>query len=98
MATTVQQLAGAKVAQWEGFNIGLWQNEINVRDFIQQNYTPYEGNESFLAPATARTKRIWDRLSKLFLEEREKGVLGISQIPSSITVFHPVTTECPGLC
>ena len=57
MATTVQQLAGAKVAQWEGFNIGLWQNEINVRDFIQQNYTPYEGNESFLAPATERTKK-----------------------------------------
>jgi len=89
MATTVQQLAGAKVAQWEGFNIGLWQNEINVRDFIQQNYTPYEGNESFLAPATERTKKIWDRLSKLFLEERKKGVLDISQIPSSITAHGP---------
>jgi formate C-acetyltransferase len=81
MATTVQQLAGAKVAQWEGFNIGLWRNEINVRDFIQQNYTPYEGNESFLAPATERTKKIWDRLSKLFLD--------ISQIPSSITAHGP---------
>src|SRR5687768_15419768 len=89
MATTVQQLAGAGVAQWKGFNIGLWQNEINVRDFIQQNYTPYEGNESFLAPATKRTKKIWNRLSKLFLEERKAGVLDISQIPSSITAHGP---------
>src|SRR5687767_6375138 len=89
MATTVQQLAGAGVAQWKGFNIGLWQNEINVRDFIQQNYTPYEGNESFLAPATKRTKKIWNRLSKLFLEERKTGVLDISQIPSSITAHGP---------
>src|SRR5687768_3191097 len=89
MATTVQQLAGAGVAQWKGFNIGLWQNEINVRDFIQQNYTPYEGNESFLAPATKRTKKIWSRLNELFLEERRKGVLDISQIPSSITAHGP---------
>src|SRR5678815_690367 len=89
MATTVQQLAGGKVTQWEGFNIGLWQNEINVRDFIQQNYTPYEGNESFLAPATERTKKIWRQLSELFLEERKKGVLDISQIPSSITAHAP---------
>ena len=70
---------------WEGFNIGLWQKEINVRDFIQQNYEPYEGDESFLAPATERTKKIWDRLNELFVEERKKGVLDISQIPSSIT-------------
>jgi formate C-acetyltransferase len=89
MATTAQQIAGAKVAQWQGFNTGLWQSEINVRDFIQQNYTPYEGNESFLASATERTKKIWSRLSELFLEERRKGVLDISQIPSSITAHAP---------
>ena len=41
---------------WSGFKPGAWQNEINVRDFIQQNYTPYEGDDSFLAGATARTK------------------------------------------
>jgi formate C-acetyltransferase len=74
---------------WEGFNIGLWQNEINVRDFIQQNYEQYEGDESFLAPATERTKKIWNRLNELFVEERKKGVLDISQIPSSITAHAP---------
>ena len=74
---------------WAGFNIGLWQSEINVRDFIQQNYEQYEGDESFLAPATDRTKKIWDQLNKLFVEERRKGVLDISQIPSSITAHGP---------
>ncbi|HKO63254.1 MAG TPA: formate C-acetyltransferase [Pyrinomonadaceae bacterium] len=74
---------------WNGFTPGLWQNEINVRDFIQQNYTPYDGDESFLASATERTKNIWARLNELFLEERKKGVLDVSQIPSSITAHAP---------
>jgi len=74
---------------WEGFNTGLWQNEIDVRDFIQQNYQPYEGDESFLAPATQRTTNIWEKLSNLFVEERRKGVLDVSQIPSSITAHKP---------
>ena len=74
---------------WQGFRGGLWQKEINVRDFIQQNYTPYEGDESFLAGATERTKKIWDRLNELFIEERKKGVLDVSQIPSSITAHSP---------
>src|SRR5687768_14324245 len=74
---------------WKGFTPGLWQKEINVRDFIQQNYTPYDGDESFLAPATERTKNIWARLNELFVEERKKGVLDISQIPSSITAHAP---------
>jgi len=77
------------IPQWEGFNTGLWQSEINVRDFIQQNYEPYEGNESFVAGATPRTKSIWDQLNQLFVEERRKGVLDISQIPSSITAHAP---------
>ncbi len=89
MATTARQIATEKVAQWEGFNAGLWQNGINVRDFIQQNYEPYEGDDKFLAPATGRTKRIWARLNNLFLEERKKGVLDISQIPSGITAHAP---------
>jgi formate C-acetyltransferase len=76
-------------APWNGFRGGLWQNEVNVRDFIQQNYTPYEGGESFLADATGRTKKIWDRLNELFVEERKKGVLDISQIPSAITAHRP---------
>src|SRR6267143_1734037 len=74
---------------WAGFTNGLWQKEINVRDFIQQNYTPYDGDASFLAPATERTKNLWARLNELFLEERRKGVLDISQIPTSITAHAP---------
>jgi formate C-acetyltransferase len=85
-----QEITRRKVVpQWDGFNTGLWQNEINVRDFIQQNYEPYEGDESFLAPATERTKKIWDQLNQLFVEERKEGVLDISQIPSSITAHAP---------
>jgi formate C-acetyltransferase len=89
MATSVREIATEKVPQWNGFNVGLWQRQIDVRDFIQQNYTPYEGDESFLSPATERTKKIWDQLNRLFLEERKKGVLDISQIPSSITAHAP---------
>src|SRR6188768_866494 len=74
---------------WEGFRGALWQREINVRAFIQLNYTPYEGDASFLAGATARTKNVWETLTKLFVEERKKGVLDVSQIPSSITAHPP---------
>jgi formate C-acetyltransferase len=74
---------------WQGFKTGLWQKEINVRDFIQQNYEPYDGDASFLAPATSRTQKIWQTLTDLFVEERKKGVLDVSQIPSSITAHAP---------
>src|SRR5207344_3410775 len=67
----------------------LWQKEINVRAFIQLNYTPYDGDASFLAPATARTTELWGKLTALFVEERKKGVLDISQIPSTITAHAP---------
>src|SRR3954447_21193082 len=91
MATTTasQPAQDGISAPWSAFRSGLWQNEINVRDFIQQNYEPYEGDGSFLVPATERTKGIWKRLNELFLEERKKGVLDISQIPSSITAHDP---------
>jgi formate C-acetyltransferase len=89
MVTPVRKESAKLNPKWEGFNPGLWQKEINVRDFIQQNYTPYEGDESFLAPVTERTKNIWDQLSKLFVEERRKGVLDVSQIPSGITAHPP---------
>src|SRR5207249_3956523 len=89
-ATAVLEIPKKKTTEpWEGFNPGLWQKEINVRDFIQQNYTPYEGDDSFLAQPTERTKKIWDRLNELFVEERKKGVLDISQIPTSITAHAP---------
>jgi formate C-acetyltransferase len=79
----------AAAAPWQGFRTGLWQKEINVRDFIQQNYEPYDGDGTFLAPATARTLKIWDTLTRLFVQERRKGVLDVSQIPSSITAHPP---------
>src|SRR6186713_1442529 len=74
---------------WRTFRTGLWQKEINVRDFIQQNYEPYYGDGAFLAPATKRTLDVWDQLTELFVEERKKGVLDVSQIPSSITSHPP---------
>lgn len=74
---------------WRGFKPGLWQRDVNVRWFLQQNYAPYDGDSSFLAPATERTRRIWKRLESLFVEERKKGVLDVSQIPSSITAHAP---------
>ncbi|NLU37110.1 MAG: formate C-acetyltransferase [Clostridiales bacterium] len=59
--------------QWEGFSYGSWRNEIDVREFIQQNYTPYEGDHSFLADPTEATRHLWNKVSDLLKEEREKG-------------------------
>ena len=90
MATIASDLSRANtVSAWTGFRPGLWEKEINVRDFIQQNYEPYEGDGSFLTPATERTKKLWRRLNDLFVEERKKGVLDISQVPTSITAHAP---------
>jgi len=74
---------------WRGFKPGLWQRDINVRWFLQNNYTPYDGDDSFLAPATERTKHVWKKLTDMFPEERKKGVLDVSLIPSSITAHAP---------
>src|SRR5437588_9250822 len=74
---------------WRRFKPGLWQRDINVRWFLQQNYTPYDGDGQFLAPATDRTRRIWKKLEQTFVEERKKSVLDVSQIPSSITAHAP---------
>jgi formate C-acetyltransferase len=91
MAGTSPQVAKTEeaISPWQGFHPGLWQKTIDVRDFIQQNYEPYDGDESFLAPATKRTEKIWDKLNALFLEERKKGVLDVSPIPSTITAHAP---------
>jgi len=89
MTTATHEATTAAGSPWREFRGGLWQNAIDVRDFVQQNYTPYEGGGEFLAGATARTGRIWARLNTLFVEERKKGVLGLSQIPSSITAHAP---------
>jgi len=82
-------IASSTESPWEGFRGALWQKEINVRAFIQLNYAEYDGDASFLAPATARTSKIWEKLTALFPEERRKGVLDVSQIPSSITAHGP---------
>jgi len=89
MAANVKPTTPATPAPWDGFRSGIWQKEINVRDFIQQNYTPYEGDASFLAKATPRTLGIWKKLTTLFVEERKKSVLDISPIPASITAHAP---------
>src|ERR1700748_3582719 len=73
---------------WRGFKPGLWQRDINGRWFLQQNYTPYEGDDAFLPPAPSRTQGIWKKLTGLFVEERKKGVLDVSLIPSSITAHE----------
>ncbi|MFR1759190.1 MAG: pyruvate formate lyase family protein, partial [Christensenellaceae bacterium] len=76
---------------WKGFTPGLWVNEINVRDFIQLNYTPYEGDGSFLAGATERTRALMDKLNTLLkLEHEMGGVLGVdTNTVSSLTHYKP---------
>lgn len=63
--------------EWEGFVAGDWQNEINVRDFIQKNYTVYEGDDKFLAGPTENTKKVWEISSKLIVKEIKEGILGV---------------------
>lgn len=77
--------------QWEGFEGRLWREEINTRDFIQKNYTPYDGDSSFLEAPTEATSKLWDELQKLQKEERAKGgVLDMdTNIVSSITSHSP---------
>ena len=76
---------------WEGFKSGVWQDEINVRDFIQQNYKPYEGDDSFLAEATERTNDMMKKVNSLFkLERQYGGVLDIDTTTvSSLTHYAP---------
>ncbi len=76
-------------AAWRGFAPGSWQSHVNVREFIQSNYTPYEGDGSFLQGATARTRGIWETLQPLLATEREKGIVDVSQIPSGILAHGP---------
>jgi formate C-acetyltransferase len=74
---------------WRGFAPGIWQSRVNLRDFIQRNYTPYEGDDAFLQGPTARTTGLWKTLTPLLAQEREKGVLDVSQVPSSILAHAP---------
>lgn len=76
--------------EWEGFSGRLWKEEINVRQFIQDNYTPYDGDESFLAGSTPATDKLWSVLQGLQKEERKKnGVLDMeTEIASDITAYE----------
>ena len=74
---------------WRGFAPGVWQERVDVRDFIQLNYTPYEGDGAFLQGPTERTLGIWKTLQPLLAKEREKGILDVSQVPSGILAHEP---------
>lgn len=77
--------------EWEGFEGTVWKREINTRDFIQNNYVPYDGDESFLAGPTEATNTLWGELQKLQREERAKGgVLDMeTEVVSSLTAYGP---------
>ena len=75
---------------WKGFRTGEWRHLVNVRNFIQKNYTPYAGDESFLAPTSARTRKVWDKSHELILEELRKGILDVeTDAISGINNFAP---------
>ena len=76
--------------EWKNFKGGRWKKEIDVRDFIQNNYTPYEGDDSFLVDATDRTKKLWNEVLKLYEQERENGgVLDAdTKTPSAINAYE----------
>ena len=80
-----------EMKEWDGFEGRLWKEEINVRQFIQDNYTPYDGDESFLADPTYATNKLWDALQKLQKEERAKGgVLDMeTEVVTGITAYGP---------
>ena len=76
--------------QWEGFARGKWAKEINIRDFIQENYRPYTGDESFLAPPTERTQRLWAQVEALMKEEVKHGILDVeTRLVAGITASAP---------
>lgn len=76
--------------EWKGFNEGVWTKEINVSDFIKKNYTPYEGNESFLVGPTDKTKRVLKVYEDMCLEEVKKHVIDIDvEHPAAINAFKP---------
>jgi len=78
------------IEAWRSFAGGEWQDKVDVRGFIQKNFTPYLGDDSFLAGPTTRTTQLWEELSVLLKEERIKGVLDVSaDIGASITAHAP---------
>ena len=77
--------------EWKEFKPGRWVDEVDVRDFIMNNYTPYDGDESFLSGPSVATAKLWDELQRLQKEERAKGgVLDMeTSVVSSLTSYGP---------
>jgi formate C-acetyltransferase len=91
MATNTTITPVARAAPWDGFVPGRWQDDVDVRDFIQRNYTPYAGDGAFLAGPTDRTRAVWRRLADLMAQERARGgLLDVdASTPASITAHGP---------
>lgn len=88
--TATVTVGGLTAKAWRGFVGTRWHERIDVRDFVQANYTPYEGDASFLAGPTERTRAVWHRVSALFPEERRRGILDVdAATPSTITSHAP---------
>ena len=80
--------------QWRGFTGTHWVDDVNVRDFIQHNYTPYDGDESFLAEPTAATNTLWGKLQELQHQERAKG--GVLDMETEIIKMKGPIAKCMG--
>lgn len=78
---------------WKGFITGVWDKAIDVRDFIQRNYNPYVGDDSFLAGPTDRTLKLWQEVLRLYEEEKEKGgvIDADTDIATSVSSHGPAT-------
>ena len=75
---------------WKGFRTGEWRHLVNVRNFIQKNYTPYEGDDAFLAPISPKTAKVWEKAEALILEEVKKGIIDVeTDVVSGIDNFAP---------
>lgn len=78
------------IKAWEGFRTGEWRHLVNVRNFIQKNYTPYTGDAAFLAPPTGRTLKVWEKAHALIVEEVKKGIIDVeTNVVSGIGNFAP---------
>lgn len=78
-------------SEWSNFVGGLWESEINVRDFIQKNYKPYDGDESFLVGPTEATDKLWGKLKELQKEERSKG--GVLDMETEVLPLSQLTAQ-----
>ena len=78
---------------WAQFKGETWKKEINVRDFIQNNYKPYNGDDTFLVPSSEKTKKVWNKLTEMFKVEREKEyMMPKRSFPRGLTHTDPVTS------